>query len=134
MPLYAVRMIRDKSAIGLIFAETVDQLCFVVDELLQENYCEYREIGVPAAIFFEGENGERSPWKLGTKDGPFANMTSVDLEGDAFDLAYKQRIATIGQSMSFDLELNPDFRDVMMGNAETDGWQLLEPDPLDQDE
>ena len=75
MPLYAVRMIKDKSAIGLIYAETVDQLCFAVDEIVQENYCEYREISAPAAIFFEGENDKRSPWKLGIKDGPLANMT-----------------------------------------------------------
>jgi hypothetical protein len=55
MPLYAVRLIKDKSAIGLIYAETTDQLFFAVAEIVQEDYCEYREIGVPAAIFFEGE-------------------------------------------------------------------------------
>jgi hypothetical protein len=132
MPLYAVRLIKDKSAIGLIYAETTDQLFFAVAEIVREDYCEYREIGVPAAIFFEGESDERSPWKLGTKDGPLANMP--DPANYATDLAYKQRMATIGQSMNFAVERNPDLRDVMMGDIETDGWQLLELNPLDQDE
>ena len=133
MPLYAVRLIKDKSAIGLIYAETTDQLFFAVAEIVQEDYCEYRGIGAP--VFFEGENDERSPWKLGIRDGPLANMpVPADYATDATDLAYEQRMATIGRSMNFALELNPDLRDVMMGDIETDGWQLLELNPLDQDE
>jgi hypothetical protein len=137
MPLYAVRLIADKSAIGLIYAETLTELCLTLDERVQENYCEYREISAPAAIFFDGENDERSPWKLGTKDGPLANVPEdfADLAAAAVadvtaELASEQRIATIGQSMNFDLDENPDLHDVMMGNTETDGWQLVEPDPL----
>ena len=52
MPVYAVRLIKDKCAIGLIYAETTDQLFFSVAEIVQEDYCEYREIGVPARHLF----------------------------------------------------------------------------------
>ena len=134
MPLYAVRLIKDKSAVGLIYAETLTELCLVLDERVKSDRCEYREIIAPAAIFFEGENDARAPWKLGIKDGPLANVAEVFEAGDAAELASKERIAIIGQSMNFDLELNTDLHDIMMGNTDTTGWQLAELDPLDQED
>jgi hypothetical protein len=89
------RLIADKSAVGL-YAETLTELCLTLDERVQDNYCEYREISAPAAIFFDGENDERNPWKLGTKDGPLANVPEdfADLAAAAVadvtaELAYK---------------------------------------------
>jgi hypothetical protein len=133
MPLYAVRLIADKSAIGLIYAETLTELCLTLDERLQSNWCEYREIIAPAAIFFDGENDARAPWKLGIKDGPLANVPEVFAAAaiDAIELASKERIAIIGQSMNFDLEQNTDLHDTMMGNTDTTGWHLAELDPLE---
>jgi hypothetical protein len=49
---------------------------------------------------------------------------------DVAELASKERIAIIGQTMNFDLELNTDLHDTMMGNTDTTGWQLAELDPL----
>jgi hypothetical protein len=47
---------------------------------------------------------------------------------------YKERIAIIGKSMSFDLEQNSDLSDVLLGETETKDCQLVEPDPLDEDD
>ncbi|WP_038950364.1 hypothetical protein [Bradyrhizobium genomosp. III] len=77
MPAYLVRTIEERDLVGVFYAADVHELAYMLDEVLEPNYCEYTTIGPGGVIWEEpaiaipvpkpkgddDDNSEGIPWK-----------------------------------------------------------------------
>ena len=115
MQVYIVRMIKDKTAYGIFWAEDPRELFMLIDEKADPSAFECLIIRDSGGLFF---NDGYAEWKLGVKERP--NPGEPDWNDDDADAA-ELRLDTVSRGITFSEEMN----EMLMGRYEVRGFVPL---------
>ena len=116
MQVYVVRMIKDKTAFGIFWAEDPRELFMMIDEKADPGAFECLIARDSGGLFF---NEGYAEWRLGVKERP--NAGDPDWNDDDDNTATESRLATVTRHIEFSEQMN----EMLSGSYEVSGFVPL---------